>query len=206
MYKNSDNISHLFKRFSQRDIISKLFVPLYKYMKTMKQIALLLFTVCAVACGTINEELPTYEESSIVTAGEYAPNFSATTLTGDSFTLSAYQGNPVFLILFSHTCPDCKSLFDDVMLYKAQIEAFDTKIIAVSRGGSAEEIEAYMMLHNYDFDAIADADATIYRLYATTYVPRTYLINQQGLVEFTTIEYSPNHLPQILEQITKLVE
>lgn len=172
----------------------------------MKKIAQLLFAVCMVACGTINEELPTYEESSIINVGDYAPDFSATTLSGDNFSLSAHEGDIVLLILFSHTCPDCKSLFDDVMLYKSQIEALNTTIIAVSRGGRAEDIETYMNLHNYTFDAIADGDATIYQLYATTYVPRTYLINHQGLVEFTTIEYTPTHLPQILEQIAKMAE
>ena len=100
----------------------------------------------------------------------------------------------MLLILFSHTCPDCKSLFDDVMLYKDDIERLGATTIAVSRGGSTEDIEAYMNLHGYTFDAIADGDAAIYRLYATTYVPRTYLINRQGLVEFTTIEYSSTYL------------
>lgn len=173
---------------------------------TMKRIAQLLIALCLVACGTINEELPTYEESSIINVGDYAPDFSATTLSGEIFSLSAHEGDIVLLILFSHTCPDCKSLFDDVMLYKDDIERLGATTIAVSRGGSTEDIEAYMNLHGYTFDAIADGEAAIYRLYATTYVPRTYLINHQGLVEFTTIEYSSTYLPQILEQIARVVE
>ena len=172
----------------------------------MKRIAQLLIALCLVACGTINEELPTYEESSIINVGDYAPDFSATTLSGEIFSLSAHEGDIVLLILFSHTCPDCKSLFDDIMLYKDDIERLGATTIAVSRGGSPEDIEAYMNLHSYTFDAIADGDAAIYRLYATTYVPRTYLINRQGLVEFTTIEYSSTYLPQILEQIARVVE
>ena len=92
------------------------------------------------------------------------------------------------------------------MLYKDDIERLGATTIAVSRGGSPEDIEAYMNLHSYTFDAIADGDAAIYRLYATTYVPRTYLITRQGLVEFTTIEYSSTYLPQILEQIILLME
>lgn len=172
----------------------------------MKKLAHLLLAICLVGCGTIGEELPSYEESSIISEGDYAPDFSATTLNGDNFSLSALRGDVVFLVLFSHTCPDCKALFDDIMQHKATIEAMGAKMIAVSRGGSREEVEEYMQRNGYDFVAIADSEAQIFGLYATTYVPRTYLINQQGVVAFATIEYDTTHLPRIIERIGALIE
>lgn len=172
----------------------------------MKKLAHLLLAICLVGCGTIGEELPSYEESSIISVGDYAPDFSATTLDGDQFSLSAQRGDVVLLVLFSHTCPDCKALFDDIMQHKATFDAMGAEMVAVSRGGTKDEIEEYMQRGGYDFVAIADSEAHIFGLYATTYVPRTYLINQQGVVEFATIEYESTHLPQIIEQIGALIE
>lgn len=172
----------------------------------MKKLAHLLLAICLVGCGTIGEELPSYEESSIITVGDYAPNFSATALNGDHFELSALQGEVVLLVLFSHTCPDCKALFDDIMNHKATIDSMGAKMIAVSRGGEKEEIEEYMQRNGYDFEAIADSEAHIFGLYATTYVPRTYLINRQGVVEYASIEYDAAHLPHIIERIGALTE
>lgn len=157
-----------------------------------------------VGCSVINDELPTYEESSIVVEGDIAPNFTTTTLEGESVTLSSLRGGAVLLIFFTHTCPDCKALFDDLAQKQPEIEALGVRVLAVSRGGSQADIEAYMAKNGYAFDAVADAEAQIYRLYATAYVPRCYLINASGVVDAVAIEYEASHILRLLERMKLL--
>ena len=174
----------------------------------MRLLNIAILGVVAVAmtrCGAINEDLPTHVESSIIVAGDVAPDFSATTLRGEEFTLSATRGEVVLLVLFSHTCPDCKALFDDLMLHKSEIESLGVRLIAVSRGGSKDEIEAYVRDNGYDIEVIADSSKYIYYLYATTYVPRTYLIDRAGVVDSITIEFDSDHLPHIIGRIRQLI-
>ena len=161
-------------------------------------------TLLCVSCDMINDELPSYKESSLVTVGDMAPDFTATTLTGESFTLSEERGNVVLVVLFTHTCPDCKALFNDIMPRIKDIEASGARIIAVSRGGTQHEIEEYMLSNGYTFDVIADSSAKIYKLYATTYVPRTYLVDRDGVIRHTTIEYDATYVDDILQQISHL--
>lgn len=139
-----------------------------------------------------------------MTVGDMAPDFTATTLKGESFTLSEERGNMVLVVLFTHTCPDCKALFNDIMPRIKDIEASGARIIAVSRGGAQHEIEEYMCSNGYTFDAIADSSASIYKLYATTYVPRTYLVDEEGVIRYTTIEYNATYVDDILQQIARL--
>ncbi len=156
--------------------------------------------LCAVACGVINEELPTYEASSKVVEGDKAPDFTATTLDDSSVTLSAMLGDEVLLVLFSHTCPDCKRLLDDMQAAKAEFDELGVYVLLVARDGRDDVVAAYMSDNGYDFDVIADPEREIYNLYATMYVPRTYLIDADGDVVHTTIEYEATHVSDILSE------
>ena len=170
-------------------------------MRLLTTIALLSTMLTLVGCGAINEELPPYEATSIINVDDQAPDFTATTLCGEQFTLSEHSDEVVLLILFSHTCPDCKALLDDITARQADITA---RLIAISRDGSCEEVAQYMDDNGYHFDVIIDNNREIYNLYATMYVPRTYLIDQDGVVRHTTIEYAETHVQNIIEWIKTL--
>lgn len=167
---------------------------------------MLMATMLMHGCGAITEELPTYEETSIVHIGDQAPDITATTLHGEEFTLSEYRGEVVLLVLFSHTCPDCKALLDDVMLYKSDIDDMGARVMAIAREGNRDDIEEYMIKNGYLFDVVVDNNREIYNTYATMYVPRTYLINNEGIVVYTTIEYDSSYIPTIVDQIETLTK
>ena len=154
-----------------------------------------------VCCGTIIEEQPSYDDTSLVGVGDLAPDFFVATLDGEYVTFGGQSDEPALLILFSHTCPDCKALLDDITARQADIAA---RLIAISRDGSREEVAQYMDDNGYNFDVIIDNNREIYNLYATMYVPRTYLIDQDGVVRHTTIEYAETDVQNIIEWIEAL--
>lgn len=172
--------------------------------KLVKYILIAVSALLFGACDAINEELPTYEETSIVVEGDIAPDFTATLIDGRGITLSEMRGEVVLLVFFSHTCPDCQNLFVDLNYSKDKFDAIDTRILTISRGGETTEVEEYLVANGYDFDCAVDADKSIYSLYATMYVPRTYLINREGIVELTTVEYSATHIGQLLDCAAQL--
>ena len=159
-----------------------------------------------VACGAINEELPTYEETSIVAVGDVAPDFSATLLDNDVVTLSAMRGEVVLLIFFSHTCPDCKALFNDLNASFEEVEELGVRTLAIAREGDAAEVARYVVENGFKFDVAVDNNREIYNLYATMYVPRAYVINKAGVVDFTTVEYATSHIPHLLERAKALID
>lgn len=167
----------------------------------IQKFTLLILYSLLVGCGTITEGLPSYEESSIVVVGDNAPDFVATTLGGESVTLSALQGDEVLLVLFSHECPDCKMLLDDMQAANGGFEELGVCVLLVARDGKAGDVATYMSENGYEFDVVADPDRAIYNLYATTYVPRTYLLNKEGVVVHMTIEYDASYVDQILSNI-----
>ena len=157
----------------------------------------------AVGCGTVIEGLPTHEKASIIVEGDHAPDFMATTIGGQSVTLSALRGEEVLLVLFSHECPDCKMLLDDLKRASAEFDELGVYVLLVARDGDSDEVAAYMSDNGYKFDVVPDPLREIYNLYATTYVPRTYLIDSEGMVVYTTIEYDASYVEQILARVSR---
>ena len=167
----------------------------------MRRALFLLVAICFAACGTIGEEHPTHEESSVVGVGDVAPDFTVELLGGERVTLSELRGEVVLLVLFSHECPDCKMLMDDMQAARDYFDDLGVRILAIERDGSAEDVETYMASHGYDFDVAVDDNRAIYNLYATMYVPRTYLIDSEGVIVHATIEYDASYVARILSAI-----
>ena len=167
----------------------------------MRRVLFLLVAICFAACGTIGEEYPTHEESSVVGVGDVAPDFTVELLGGERVTLSELRGEVVLLVLFSHECPDCKMLMDDMQAARDDFDDWGVRILAIERDGSAEDVETYMASHGYDFDVAVDDNRAIYNLYATMYVPRTYLIDSEGVIVHATIEYDASYVARILSAI-----
>ena len=167
----------------------------------MRRVLFLLVAICFAACGTIGEEYPTHEESSVVGVGDVAPDFTVELLGGERVTLSELRGEVVLLVLFSHECPDCKMLMDDMQAARDDFDDWGVRILAIERDGSVEDVETYMASHGYDFDVAVDDNRAIYNLYATMYVPRTYLIDSEGIIVHATIEYDASYVARILSAI-----
>jgi peroxiredoxin len=158
--------------------------------------------IFAHACN-ITEELPTYDESTIVGVGDYVPEFEVLLPDGTLVRSNDFRGEPFLLILFSHTCPDCKSLFDDIQ-QQIMSGAAVPKILAIGRDATIEDVVAYAEANGYTMPMAPDADREVFSLFATTYVPRTYLVGRDGRVEMLAIEYDPSYVPALVERALKL--
>ena len=162
-----------------------------------------LFAVVLSCCEIINDELPSYEATSIVRVGDLAPEFVAQTIDDEIVKVGGKSDEPLLLILFSHTCPDCKNLL--VTLQQTIDSGVDyPAIVAVSRGGSSQEIEQYRDENHFTFTIVADSDKKIYYNYAEMYVPRCYVIDREGYVTFMTYEYTPGDVELLFSQASIL--
>lgn len=170
------------------------------YRLTTLALAVCVVAVC-MSCGAINEDLPTYETTSIVGVGDVAPDFTVTLLDGSSVTLSELIENEVLLVFFSHTCPDCKALFSDIAAARGDFESKGVRVVAISRGGDESEVRKFVDSNGYWFDVAVDEHREIYNLYATMYVPRAYMIDKQGVVVCATVEYSEEYVSELLAAI-----
>ena len=73
-------------------------------------------------------------------------------------------------------------------------------MLAISREETLEETIAFRDKYSFPYEVGIDPDKSIYSLYASMYVPRTYLIDRTGKVIALDIEFNPNNLQSIWAQ------
>lgn len=171
-------------------------------MKYLSYIILTLSVLSiATSCEIVSEELPSYDETSIVRKGDKAPAFEVESIAGELLRLP--EDEPSLLILFSHTCPDCKNMMNDLQEWLNN-SAKRYNIVAISRGGTTEDIIAFRDRNNLEFPIAADEKAEIYYKYATMYVPRCYVIDSDGIIRFMTYEYTSGDVEVLMSELEKL--
>lgn len=168
-------------------------------MRHYTHIALLISILFAViSCEVITDKLPSYAETSLVKVGDKAPHFTIESIDGEMLTMPCEV--PTLLILFSHTCPDCQNMMRDLQAHLDTTQE-EPKIIAISRGGTREEITAFREEYGLRFPIAADETKEIYYDYATMYVPRCYVIDSQGTIQHVTYEYAEGDIDTLMGQL-----
>lgn len=147
-----------------------------------------------VEAKAVNMATPTSQddinETTLVHAGDQAPDFSVEMLDGSKLTLSELRGKVVLVNFWATWCPPCRQ--EMAHLQKGVIDHFagkDLVVIPISRGESRETVEAFIQKMGYTFPVGLDLDKSIYLKYATNYVPRSFVIDRDGKVVYVAVGY-----------------
>lgn len=164
---------------------------------------MLCMTLLFFATGCVMSNQPSHEESTYVNVGEMAPDFSVQLIDAGERRLSSLRGEVVMLVFFSTSCPDCHNQFAELKrLISENPPRF--KLLAISREETREETIAFRDQYSFPFEMGIDPDRAIYSLYASMYVPRTFLIDRSGKVVALDVEFSPDNLQTIWEQANNM--
>lgn len=144
----------------------------------------------ALPTGCISDKREDPEAATIIRAGDTAPDFTVEMLDGSRQRLSDMQGQVVLLTFWASWCPTCQAEME--VVGEQIIEHFAGArftFLPVSRAESREEVQAFMEREGYAFPVGIDPDGRIYGLYATSYIPRHYVIAPDGTVVYQSVDY-----------------
>lgn len=151
-------------------------------------------------CIIDNPESP--EETTVIRAGDPAPDFTTEMLDGSRQRLSDLRGQVVLLTFWASWCPTCQAEMQ--VVGEQIIERFADApftFLPVSRAESRDEVLAYMEQEGYTFPVGLDPDGQIYGLYATSYIPRHYVIDPDGTVVYQSVDYDTEKFSALLAAI-----
>lgn len=164
-----------------------------------------LLTLLLLAQGCINDKEESPDQTTLVKIGEVAPDFEVTMSNGDEVCLSELQGKKVLLTLWDPECPTCRKEMGVVQeKILDRVQADDFVYLPIARGCDLNKVKDFLTSNNLLFPAGADPDRRIYSLYATLYVPRSFVIDQHGVVRHSAVEYELSHLDEIVKIINAL--
>jgi len=122
-------------------------------------------------------------QPSVVSVDRPAPDFSLPLLDGRKTRLSDYTGQVVLLNIWATWCPPCLSEMPSLEKLYQKFKDEDFQILAVSIDTMGTDVVApFIKNHNLSFPVLIDSKGTITRLYRTTGVPESFIINKKGVV------------------------
>jgi len=113
--------------------------------------------------------------------GQIAPNFTATTTTGEAISLNDLRGKTVLLNFWFTSCAHCKKEMP------AFQNAYDTHsdsfvVVAINREESAEAISAFGAELALTFPLVLDPSGDLQAQFNVIGYPTTYLIDPDGVI------------------------
>ena len=177
-------------------------------MRNIYNILVAWLLLCSVAgCSAMyDEQMPSYEKTTLVRVGEDAPDFTVKTIDGNYVTLSQFQGRVVLLVFFASWCPDCHKQLDALEAITGDFDSSKFAILAVSRGEKEEVVREFINSRGYTFQVGVDSDNKAYSLFATQYVPRCYVIDTLGRIVALSAEYNAEEFGVLCNVISSLMQ
>lgn len=116
--------------------------------------------------------------------GVAAPDFTFPDLNGKMVSLSDFRGKKVvFLNIWATWCPACVEEMPSMEKLYQEMKGEDFEILAVSIDvQGAKIVIPFMEKYSLSFPALIDSRGRIKKLYQTTGVPETFIIDKEGII------------------------
>jgi peroxiredoxin len=142
-----------------------------------------------------------------VRVGLPAPDFTFPGLDGKKVSLSDYRGKVVFVNIWATWCPPCVEEMPSMQKLYQKLKGENFEILAVSIDSKGAKVVApFMKKYKLTFPALIDYMNTIKRIYKTTGVPESYIIDKDGILAKKVIGPLDWSQPDILRLFRDLIE
>ena len=119
-----------------------------------------------------------------VEVGSRAPQFHAINVaTGDSVTLDTYRGKVVLLNVWATWCAPCVREMPSMQRLHQALGDSGLVVLAVSvDDGNPELVRSFYREYGLTFPMIQDRSRAIERIYQTSGVPESFVLNRDGRI------------------------
>ena len=161
------------------------------------------------SCSTnhAEEPAPTPEETTLVTVGQVAPDFTLLGMDGKPFHLAEQRGRVVLINWFATWCPPCRQEMPH--LQSRVWERFagpDFVMVSIAREETTEIVAPFIKKYETTWPFLTDPDRQAYARYAEAYIPRNHLIDRQGRIIFQSQGFEEPEFLEMIEAISQELE
>ncbi len=162
----------------------------------------IILAVLVLAIGYTIYSSFTKEKVEVIQRGDQAPNFELVGLNGETYRLSDFNGEGVFLNFWGTWCEPCKR---EMPAMDRQYEVFKDQgvnLLTINIAQSEFEVEKFLNNLGVDFPTAIDKTKSVMTAYNIQPLPTTILISPDGKVEnIITGEMSESDIISYMESI-----
>ena len=114
--------------------------------------------------------------------GQAAPEFRGSTLDGQTFQMSAHQGEWVVVNFFATWCTPCRLEHPELVAFAQQHEGDPVQVVSVAYDDQTDALRTFFAEEGGTWPVVAADTGRVALDYGVTGVPETYLVAPSGLV------------------------
>jgi len=158
---------------------------------------------------SLKQNSPFYQSANQapVRVGLPAPDFTYPGLDGKKVSLSDYRGKVVFVNIWATWCPPCVEEMPSMQKLYQKLKGENFEILAVSidsRG--AKDVVPFMKKYKLTFPVLIDSMGTVKRIYKTTGVPESFIIDKNGIIVEKVIGPKDWATPDVIRFFQSLIQ
>ncbi|MBU2920029.1 TlpA family protein disulfide reductase [Winogradskyella psychrotolerans] len=145
----------------------------------------------------------------ILNINDSASEFTVEMIDGKKINLSDLKGQVVLVNYWATWCAPC--LMEFAEFPKKILEPFKNEkfmLIAISIGETKEKVELKMdkmKKYGVDFNVGIDPEKEIWDKYATGAIPKSFLIDKNGIIKYISIGNSDGNVDKLATEVKKLL-
>jgi len=144
------------------------------------------------------------QEGTLKLAGEPAPDFELVSVEGTPFRTADLSGRVIVLNFFATWCGPCRMELPHLQAIWDEFRDNDEfRMLVVGQGESDASLNAFRREHGFTFPMASDPDKSTYAKFASTYIPRTYLISSEGTIIYQWTGFYEEEIPKLKKLLSK---
>jgi|LAHS01.1.fsa_nt_gb peroxiredoxin len=159
----------------------------------MRKILMLLAAVVFTA-GIASAQKSADADGNYVKVGEQVPSFTITMLNGKTLNINNLKGKVVLVNFWATWCPYCVqelTRFPEEIVKK--YAGKDFAVVCIDRMDGKREtqakVEEFMKAKGYKFPVGLDEGGKVFGMFATSGIPRNYVIGKDGKIAYIGVGY-----------------
>ena len=167
----------------------------------------LLLLIVPLAVYSQKDSIPKTIE--LVSVNQTVPYFEFNVDSGKVMNITDFRGKVVYVNFFATWCSPCMAEMPRIQkeIWEKYKNNVQFAMMVIGREHSQKEIMKFKRKHpEYNMPFFADADRNIYSKFATGIIPRSYILDKDGIIVYSSNGYTPVEFENILKQLSKMLQ